>query len=95
MRGLAESGVTDAAAIEAALGTDAERAREQSRTSPHLARVLAALGRGWTAPAAAPVRPTAGAAAAVPAAVASAAPIRGIVAPTTLEADEPTTWVAA
>ena len=95
VRGLAESGVTDAAAIEAALGTDAERAREQSRTSPHLARVLAALGRGWTAPAAAPVRPTAGAAAAVPAAVASAAPIRGIVAPTTLEADEPTTWVAA
>ena len=45
VRGLAEHGVTDVTAVDAAVRVDAERARDQSRTSPHLARVLAVLSQ--------------------------------------------------
>lgn len=98
VRGLAERGVTDVAAVEAALGTDADRAREQSRTSPHLARVLAALAGGAAPP---PARPAPPARLGAPAGVASAAPITGIAQPrpqpvvAALESDEPQAWVAA
>lgn len=99
VRGLAERGVTDASAVEAALRTDAERARDQSRMSPHLARVLAVLGKdadaGLEAAFAAPAMPP------TPLVPVAASPIEGVPAPDpavstdVLDDDEPPAWVAA
>ena len=92
VRGLAERGVTDAAAVEAALRNDAERARDQSRTSPHLARVLAVLGREASEPPVALAAPTVIPAPASTPGMRASAYVEAI---TTLDGDEPPAWVAA